>query len=291
MQRAEETGNFRGPAFDFVRKLAAELSGGQLELPSSPEVVVRVRKALADDNVSVQRLARLIGAEPAFAARILHLASSVAFNPDGRAVTDLNRAILRMGFNNVRSAAMAFAATQLRDAARLKHARERLTEIWRESTLVAAVCYFLARKHPHLNADEAMLAGLMHSVGKLYILGRADGHPDLFDDPATVAYVMRDWHASIGKAILDAWGFSEQVVQAVGEQDDIHRAIAGRTDLTDILIVGVLAATYAGHPDALELNMHGVPAFTRLGLDGPSCQKIMDESQREIADLRRALGG
>lgn len=290
MEQAQKTGEYGGPAFTFVRRLAGELSSGKLELPSSPEVVVRVRKVLGDDNVSVQKVARVIGAEPAFAARIMHLASSVAFNPDGRPITDLKRAITRMGFNNVRSAAMSFAVSQLRDAARLKHARDQLTEIWMQSTLVAAICYFVARRHPEINADEAMLAGLMHGIGKLYVLGRADAYPDLFEDPATLAQVMRDWHASIGQAILEAWGFPEVVASAVGEQEDIDRAVFGHADLTDVLTVSVLVAAYAEHPEDLELNMQGVRAFTRLGLNGEECAAILKESEKDIADLRRALG-
>ena len=290
MEQAQQTGEYGGAAFTFVRRLADELSSGKLELPSSPEVVVRVRRVLGDDNVSVQKVARVIGAEPAFAARIMHLASSVAFNPDGRPITDLKRAITRMGFNNVRSAAMSFAVSQLRDAARLKHAKDRLTAIWIESTLVAAICYFVARRHPQINADEAMLAGLMHGIGKLYILGRADSYPDLFEHPGTLDQILRDWHASIGKAILEAWGFPESVAEAVGEQEDVDRAVMGEADLTDVLTVSLLVAAYAEHPADLELNMQGVRAFTRLGLTGEACETILKESEKDITDLRRALG-
>lgn len=277
-------------AFSFVQRLAAELSGGRLELPSSPEIVMRVRDALRDPNVTAAKLARVVGSEPALAARIMHLASSFAINPDGRKVSDLRRAITMMGFNNLRSAAMAFAIAQLRDAARLKHVRERLTEIWMQSVLVASVCQAVARRQASLNADEAMLAGLMHGVGKLYILGRADSAPELFDDPASLTQVLRDWHPSIGKAILETWGFPEAVAEAVGQQDDIERAISGHVDLTDVLTVAVMVAAYAGYPADLELNMQGVRAFSRLGLDGPTCAAVLKDAEGEVQSLRVALG-
>jgi hypothetical protein len=37
-------------AFQFVEQLAKEVSGGRVELPSFPDVAVRVRKVLADEN-------------------------------------------------------------------------------------------------------------------------------------------------------------------------------------------------------------------------------------------------
>ncbi len=290
MQQLQQTGEYGGVAFKFVRRLATELSSGKLELPSSPEVVIRVRNALNDPNVNVAGVARVVGSEPALAARIMHLASSVALNPDGRPITDLKRAITRMGFNNVRSTAMAFAVSQLRTAAKLKQVKERLSEVWVQSTLVAAICYFVARRQPAINADEAMLAGLMHGIGKLYILGRADSNAELLEDPATLNQILRDWHASIGKAILEAWGFPEEVANAVGEQDEIDRSIAGHVDLTDVLTVSVMMAAYADHPADLDLNLQGIRGFRRLGLDGESCAGILQESARDIADLRRALG-
>lgn len=289
-ETAQQTGQYGGPAFAFVQQLAGELSSGRLELPSSPEIVVRVRDALRDENVSVAKVARVVGAEPALAARIMHLASSFALNPEGRPVADLRRAITLMGFNNLRSAAMSFAITQLRDAARLKHVRERLTAIWIESVLVAAVAQLVARRQASLNADEAMLAGLMHGVGKLYILGRADTYPQLFDDPASLAQVLRDWHASIGRAILEAWGFPEPVVDAVGQQEDIERAVSGPVDLTDVLTVSVMMAAYAGHPADLELNMQGIRGFSRLGLDGPTCAAVLKDAECDVRALRVALG-
>lgn len=289
-ETAQRTGQFGGPAFAFVQRLAGELSSGRLELPSSPEIVVRVRDALRDPNVTAARLARVVGSEPALAARIMHLASSFAINPDGRKVADLRRAITMMGFNNLRSAAMAFAIAQLRDAARLKHVRERLTEIWMQSVLVASVCQAVARRQASLNADEAMLTGLMHGVGKLYILGRADTCPELFEDTASLAQVLRDWHASIGRAILEAWGFPEAVAEAVGQQEDIDRAISGHVDLTDVLTVSVMMAAYAGYPADLELNMQGVRAFSRLGLDGPTCVAVLKDAESEVQSLRVALG-
>lgn len=286
----QQTGQFGGPAFAFVQRLAGELSGGELDLPSSPEIVVRVRDALRDPNVTAAKLARVVGSEPALAARIMHLASSFAINPEGRRVADLRRAITMMGFNNLRSAAIAFAIAQLRDAARLRSVRERLTDIWMQSVLVASVCQAVARRHASLGADEAMLAGLMHGVGKLYILGRADTCPELFHDPASLALVLRDWHASIGKAILEAWGFPEPVAEAVGEQEDIERASTGPVDLTDVLIVSVMMAAYAGHPADLELNMQGVRAFSRLGLDGPTCAAVLRDAEVEVQSLKVALG-
>jgi HD-like signal output (HDOD) protein len=60
-------------AFDFVRTLAAELSGGNLDLPSFPEIAIRVRRVLSDPKSSVEQVVRVVGSEPALAARLLRI--------------------------------------------------------------------------------------------------------------------------------------------------------------------------------------------------------------------------
>ena len=80
--------------------------------------------------------------------------------------------------------------------------------------------YVLARKCTKVNPDEAMLTGMMHGIGKLYVLTRVIDHPELFVSDTTLNDIIGEWHASIGKAILENWDFSEAMAQAVGEQAD-----------------------------------------------------------------------
>jgi len=44
----------------FIQNLAAELSSGKVDLPSFPEVAIRVRKVLADDSTTTEKLVRIV---------------------------------------------------------------------------------------------------------------------------------------------------------------------------------------------------------------------------------------
>ncbi len=85
-----------------------------------PDVVMRIRKALAQPNVSLTEIVKIVGTEPRLAARLLQAANSAAFNPAGRHLTDLRAAITRLGHRPVQSAAMSFAVKQLRLAPALR---------------------------------------------------------------------------------------------------------------------------------------------------------------------------
>jgi HD-like signal output (HDOD) protein len=277
-------------AFDFVRTLAAELSRGNVDLPSFPEIAIRVRRVLSDPKSSVEQVVRVVGSEPALAARLLRIANSASLNRSGRPVTDLRAAINRLGYNMVRSASISFSMAQIRKGNKLSGLAHHLTDLWERSTAVAAFAYVLARNCTKVNPDEAMLTGMMHGIGKLYVLTRVIDHPDLFASNTMLNQIIGEWHASIGKAILENWKFPESMAQAVGDQTDFSRTEEGPPDLSDVVAVAILMASHAADMPGLELALQDLGAAKRLGLGESKLHEVMLESAAEVSALSQALG-
>ena len=72
-----------GVGFEFASELAASLSAGPVELPSFPDVALRVQDLLADDSVSTEMVVRIVGAEPMLAAALSEqrLLTRLGLNP------------------------------------------------------------------------------------------------------------------------------------------------------------------------------------------------------------------
>ena len=87
----------------------------------------------------------------------------------------------------VRCTAVSFALKQMNTAGGVAVLRPQLQELWRKGTLVASIAYVLARETRAANPDEALVAGLMHNIGNLYITVRAHQHGAVLgaDDTAT----------------------------------------------------------------------------------------------------------
>lgn len=283
-------GNPNKAAFEFVQFLAQELSSGKVDLPSFPDIAIKVRKVLADDNVDLDMVLRVVSSEPTLAARLLQVANSVAMNRTGTPVTDLRKAVQRMGLNTVRSAAIAFAMAQMKKASELKGLEERLSALWQRCTAVAAMSHVVARRLTKMNPDTALLAGLLHGVGELYIMTRAHRHPALFEDRPAYETIVRDWHVSVAKALLENWEISEEIVTAVSEFEDLERRHSGPADMSDVLTVAHLMVSYQEFPESMELNMQGVASRHRLALDVAAYTNLIHESKDEIKELQEALG-
>jgi len=289
-QSATHAGAPADDAFAFVRELAVELSSRQIELPSFPDVVARIRRTLADERVSTEMVARIVAAEPALATRVLTMANSAALNHHGTRVTDLPAAIARLGLRSVRSASIVFAFEQLKKSAEFRDIAPQLQQLWHRSVLVAAMSYVSARRFTSLNADSALLAGLLHGVGKLYVLTRASRHPRLFASPATYHEIERDWHASIAKALLEAWDMPEEIIQAVHEFDSPAEERRGPLSLTDVLAIANVLASVHEAPGLIETHLIGRNAASRVKVTREDCEVVMRESAEDVADLRRTLG-
>jgi HD-like signal output (HDOD) protein len=190
----------------------------------------------------------------------------------------------------VRSASISFSMAQIRNSNKLAGLEHHLADLWQRSTMVAAFAYVLARNCTKVNPDEAMLAGMMHGIGKLYVLTRAIDHPELFASTETLNQIIDEWHASIGKAILENWDFSESMAQAVGEQADFSRVHEGAPDLTDVVSVAILMAPHAADIPALAASLNDLGAAKRLGLDEAKTLDVMRESAAEVTALSQALG-
>lgn len=291
--------------FEFIQTLSDELSKGQVKLPAFPEVAMRIKSALEDPDMSTQQIAKLVVSDPVFSARLLKVANSAALNTSGKQIKEIPAAITRMGFKMAHSIAVSIAMDQVMNEPSSDLATE-FQKLWQHSVTVAALCYVITKKqarHPSvrqskINPDEAMLAGLMHDIGKTYILSRAESYPQLIADPTALEQVMFDWHTGIGSAIIENWEFDEAMINVADEHELLDRETfmpGHATDLTDIVLVANLMAhifeegTESNYEQHLE-EWAEIPAFSRLGLDTETISEINESSREEVDSIISALG-
>jgi HD-like signal output (HDOD) protein len=274
----------------FLGNLADEVSSGKVNLPCFPDVVLRIRRALDDPNARVTQTVKIVGAEPRLAARLLQTANCVIFNPSGKQVTELRTAITRLGNRLVQSSAMAFAVQQLRLAPMLQGIGRPLKSLWEESVAVASICRVVARCSS-VNADEAFLAGLLHGIGRLYIMVRAASSPQGPRIETSFLELIDSWHPAIGKAVLENWGLSEAMAEAVANQYQYDYGGRQPPDHTDVLVASLVLAQAMHDPAGLrQADIDKVKPFGRLGLAREECRQILFHTEHHIGALRAALG-
>jgi HD-like signal output (HDOD) protein len=278
-----------GDARALVDSLVRELAGEKIDLPSFPDVALRVRKALTNEDVGIEDAVLIVSAEPALSARLMQLANSATLNPGGKRLTNLRSAMTRIGLNMACSVTIAFAMSQLRRAETYKGIEARLGKLWQEAAHLAAVSRVVARRFTSLNADTALLAGLLQCIGKLYLLTRAARYPSLLDDDATLGQIYSEYHLRVARAILRNWDMDEEIIEAIAACENPSREHAGAIDLADVLTSSAALISLGPEPQPHQISFPGMPAARRLGLDAESCISALGESRDEIDALRQAL--
>jgi HD-like signal output (HDOD) protein len=281
----------RAHGLEFLTNLAREVSAGTVDLPCFPDIVLRIRTELSNPKTTLERMVTLVGAEPRLAARILQTANSAAFNQSGKPVSDLRTAITRLGHQLVQSATMAYALRQMKSEQFLRPIAGRLTELWKDSIAVAATCQMLAQR-TRVSPDEAFLTGLLHGIGRLYVMVRAAAKSTQVGDYASFMELVTGWQASVGKAVLANWGFSTEICDAVGDQDEVERDRRRKqeADLTDILIAGVLLGNSLKAPAPRAIAVQGVAAYAALALSAEDCSAILSRAENHLTSLQETLG-
>ena len=285
---ATSTPEERGAALAFLQKLAEEVSEGSIDLPCFPDVVIRISTALADPDTTSDHVVTIVGAEPRLVARLLQTANSAAFNAAGKPLTDLRSAITRLGHQMVHGTAMSYAMQQMKDEASLRSIAEPLTQLWNKSIAVASISRIVAGR-TKLSTDEAFLTGLLHGIGKLYIIVRAATQASAFGSLHSWLDLLAGWQASIGKAVLESWGFSEELCDAVGEQEDYDRRWKHEAKLSDVLIASLILADTLTMPEPRTAPTEGINAFLTLKVAAVDCPAILAEAEKQISLVHEAL--
>jgi putative nucleotidyltransferase with HDIG domain len=273
--------------FEFIQGLTADLSAPLLVFPTSMQAAMNIRHIVSQGTLPNDRLARVISTEPVLLAQVLKLSNSAEVNRDGKITTDPLAAITRLGFVQVRNLAISVAMKQLTGHRELDSGIAQLMDgLWNRSLRVATLSLVIARTMTKVNPNHALVAGLLHDVGKFYILNRAKHYQSLFTSLPTLWSMVDAWHSNIGSAILENWAVPDEVchaVQNLGNLDYEHR---GAANLTDVIVAANLLDAHFEKIPSRTIDWNKLPpALHHLTLDAGKSDELHKASRVELGAL------
>jgi putative nucleotidyltransferase with HDIG domain len=275
----------------FLARLAEDCSAEQLVIPSFPDVTLRIRNLADAPDTSIEQIVAALSVEPVLAAQVLRLANSVLYRGAGQAETSLARAVQRLGMAEVRDMAVMFGMRQLSLAASVAAYRDYLREVWEHSLVVAQLSRLVATRARMANAGSAQLAGLLHDLGKFYIVMRAQDYPDLLGLNHSIAMIASDWHCAVGRAILESWELPLQIQQAAEEHEMLDRdPIRQLPDLADVVGLANAAANLTPQAEDPEFEaLLETATGQRLNLDAAALREATEEARQAANTAREAF--
>jgi len=249
---------------DFLTDVKDAVATEKLLLPSLPDVALKIKAECEKEDSSAQKIADVISQDPAMSVRLLQVANSSLYRTRNSA-DNIQSAIAKLGLNLVRDLIMSLSMKQLYRASNDIIA-ERFRELWLASTKTASIARLLAMKIDHLDAEQAMLAGLIHNIGALPIILMAEDDDDLFDNTEALCKVLNKMQGEVGAYIFRDWHFPEYMVEVASECYTFRRNHSGPADYVDVVQAALIQGSIYTGLECPE-DWSTVSAFERLGID------------------------
>jgi putative nucleotidyltransferase with HDIG domain len=197
----------------LVEIIHEHLASDQLHLPVFPPLALQLQDILAQDNCNIQQVAAKIMEDQALASHLLRVANSAFFTGLSK-VSTIKDAIVRLGVKQVTSIVM-LVTQQQQYRSRHKMFTAYIESLWKHAVSCAMGTKWLAEKSGYRSlTQEAFLAGLLHDIGKLFLLKvlediHASGEYNINLSKAIVGEVLESMHAEQGARLLQQWNIPE----------------------------------------------------------------------------------
>lgn len=217
-----------------------------IPLPPLPQVLVRFLKRLEDEQTPLADLAALVAQDPAFTAQILTVASTPPYRRENTSIS-LEQSIAALGMPLLRTIASCLAAQNVHSLSIYERNLD-YSGFWCHSLRVAALAKSFALATGYQDVEEAYLAGLLHDIGQLLLVGGVGEYCHTLSGSCSndaglaglTQIVNGIEHAALGTRLIDNWQLSSFMADAVL----FHQYPAGQIGSADLLCRIVWSAHY-----------------------------------------------
>lgn len=262
-----------------------QIESGQLFLPSLPEGLPRIRAVLNDPDAGSRQISAALAGDPGLATRILKVANS-SLHRGNNEVQSLQQAVNRLGNRLLNTLVNSYHLMQM-----ICHSTSGRSDYIRylhqHSLRVAAYSYAVARHVPAMDPDDALLAGLVHDIGYLPLLGFLSAADNL--SPAQQLQALRGLKTGLTERLLQSWRFPASTITAAREHEHYQRTVS-QPDLADVVTIADLNALRDESGNVAALDWGQIGAFTRTGIDPHVPLQAQPRLEPDLHKARTLLG-
>lgn len=272
------------------------------ELPTLPTVAVRLLEVTAQDEASVREVVSLISSDPSLTTRILKLVRQTQ-GGHRTDVTSVDRAVVLLGFEAIRSAVLAVSVFQTLQGNPLPKSTNQAARVqaepaftreafWKHSIAVACAAELLSYHVPSVEPSEAFVAGLLHDLGKIAL---DTALPKSFTKVIEAVEILRSNiadverqiigldHLTVGKRLAERWHLPERVRDCIWLHGQVPSLLP--SSIQNPALVNLI--TLADH---LAREMHvGYSGNYSFRISGADLMRALDLSPRQVDEAQSKL--
>jgi putative nucleotidyltransferase with HDIG domain len=250
-----------------------------INLPVFNPIALEVLKLLEDPYTDILDVVRTISEDQSLSAQVLRMSNSPSYAGRARCETIKNAAI-RLGARQMSNIAMAASHASLHTS-ESPLINEIMQDLWLHSHACALGCRAVAIHTGQQEiADKAYMAGLLHDIGKLYILKAMERISQILDfknvlERDLLLQVFSEMHVELGCRVMEHWNLPPVYCDIVARHHSEH------SDSSDILLAIVRMVNRNSknfhldkYPTLTDQTEDALPETSPLYLDDSTWAKV-----------------
>ncbi|OHD68668.1 MAG: hypothetical protein A2W19_12675 [Spirochaetes bacterium RBG_16_49_21] len=252
-------------------------------LPTFPEHIRELRALCNNPDTTIEAISDRISNDPSLTADVLRLSNSAGFMA-GKRIKKVSEAVMLIGLKNLEYILTAVSARKIID----KRYR-RFEQVWEHCNRTAFYARSIAGDRGYSGiADYALIAGLLHDIGKIVLLATDADMVSLIADivknrKIRNAAVLEEIsigisHSTIGALMARRWNFPEELIDPIMyHHAPLHPSIVHRELVGIVYLANLLAAAGAR---VIDSHFFESEVLEKFNLNSPA---VFDRYHQELA--------
>ncbi|MHC4079603.1 MAG: HDOD domain-containing protein [Planctomycetota bacterium] len=223
-----------------------------LELPTLPEVLIKLNQIIAEPESTADDVAKVISTDPAVSTNILRIVNSAYYGLQVR-VSSINLAVSIRGFSMIKKVALKAAVFSMfarRKQNKCKHFDP--AAFWKHSIFTGVAAKVLGAESTRFrdhHGEDLYICGLLHDIGKIILLENEEekythllaqaaqnSRPELDVETQMLGFN----HADVGSVLAIKWFLPEDLTIAIRyhhapAKDPFQKSLSSLIHLADRL--------------------------------------------------------
>ena len=263
------------------------------QLPVIPKLLHELMQDFSSDNSRIEDIAKKIAMDQVISAKVLKMANSAAYRR-GPEITSIEQAVIRLGFNSLRSLVVASGLmTSFRTPSNFDK-----NKFWVDNFQVATIAKALAADCRAIEPETAFTCALLHNIGELLIQSTLPEEASLINMSISRGTSRIDAqremlgydYSQVGAELAKRWSLTGPFVRAIAHQlDPLNFEPISPEAVLIRLAMFVSFAWNAGVPPQVIVARFPTPLAQHLGIDPQRLAERLEELHQHGNELAAML--
>ncbi len=207
---------------DAVQDIVQKMRQGEMDMPVLPKVVGEIQRVINRPDTNIDAVAQAIEKDAVISVKMITVCNSSVYRGT-ELFTTVRQAVTRLGMKQVNSIIMTLSTRNLYRTAN-RQMRGLMEKLWMHSLATAYGARTLAQQLKFEDPERLFLMGLLHDIGMILLIKAIEemGEQVQSIDMDSIAETLREFHTSIGAALLQRWKFPKDFMRVAEMHEGPH---------------------------------------------------------------------